>query len=99
MNDRPYTCDSLAQRWDVSAETVRQMIKRGDINAFMVGKLYRIPATEVERHESCKNSQLVASIAASASTGMRAAKDDAIVLRHAPERKRKPRPATLSLVN
>lgn len=99
MNDRPSTFDSLAERWGVSAETVRQLIKRGVIEAFKVGKMYRIPAAEVEGHESCTNSQSVASMAVCASIGMSIAKDDAFVLRHAPERRRKQKPATSSLVN
>ena len=46
---------TLGTRWGCSAETVRQMCKRGELNSFRPGpKLIRIPAQEVERFE-CQN--------------------------------------------
>lgn len=35
---RPLTPDALAERWGCSAETIRQMVKRGEIEAFRVGR-------------------------------------------------------------
>jgi len=99
MSRAAYSPTLLAQRWDISAETVRQMIKRGVLGAFMAGKQYRISASEVERYESCTKYQSNASEAASASSGTKTASADAFVLRHARERPRKPKPATSTLVN
>jgi excisionase family DNA binding protein len=48
---KPYTPESLAERWSCSAEKVRQMINRGELIGFRLGKLIRIPAVEVERFE------------------------------------------------
>lgn len=50
---RPLTPEQLAERWDVSANTVRNMIKRGELRAFRVGRLYRVPSEAVEERESC----------------------------------------------
>lgn len=49
---RPFTPDQLAERWDCSAETIRQMVKRGDLYGFRIGRLIRIPYAGVEAHEA-----------------------------------------------
>lgn len=49
---KAYTVESLAERWDCHAETVRAMIRRGLIHAFKVGKQLRISAEEVARYEN-----------------------------------------------
>lgn len=54
MTARPYSPETLADRWGCSSETVRQMCRRGDLAFFRLGKLIRIPAQEVERVE-CQN--------------------------------------------
>jgi excisionase family DNA binding protein len=54
MNARPFSPETLADRWGCSSETVRQMCRRGDLSYFRLGKLIRIPANEVERIE-CQN--------------------------------------------
>ena len=51
---KPFTPESLAQRWGCSAEKVRQMFHRDELAGFRLGKLIRIPAIEVERYE-CQN--------------------------------------------
>lgn len=51
---RPYSPESLADRWGCSAEKVRLMCRHGELAAFRLGKLIRIPANEVERIE-CQN--------------------------------------------
>jgi len=49
---RAYSPKTLAERWDCSAETIRQMCKRGELTFIRPGpKLIRIPAHEVERFE------------------------------------------------
>lgn len=54
---RPYSPETLAQRWGCSSEKVRQMCRAGELAAFRLGKLIRIPASEVERVE-CQNTAL-----------------------------------------
>jgi excisionase family DNA binding protein len=54
---RPYSPETLSDRWGCSSETVRQMCRRGDLASFRLGKLIRIPASEVERVE-CQNTAL-----------------------------------------
>ncbi len=48
---RPMTPEMLAERWMVSAETVRQLVKRGELRGFRVGRMIRIPADAVEEYE------------------------------------------------
>ncbi|MGK7663332.1 MULTISPECIES: helix-turn-helix domain-containing protein [unclassified Marinovum] len=91
---RPFTPDTLAARWDCSAETVRQLFKRGALRGFRVGRMIRIPADAVEEYE-CQTSASEGCAADTASTGLNPqAKDAAINLRHAPERKRRRKAAT-----
>lgn len=54
---KPFSPESLAERWDCSAEKVRQMVHRGELNGFRLGKLIRIPAIEVERYECAETQQ------------------------------------------
>ena len=91
----PYSCETLAARWSCSAETVRQLCKTGKLKHFRLQRLYRIPATAVDEYEQqCKASVSDTSAEASASTGRipGAESGDAISLRHAPDRRRKPKP-------
>jgi excisionase family DNA binding protein len=48
---RPFSPETLAERWSCSSEKIRQMCRRGDLGHFKLGKLIRIPAYEVERAE------------------------------------------------
>ncbi len=93
---RPVTPEILADRWQCSAETVRQLYKRGSLRGFRVGRMIRIPWEAVEEYEKCQQSASDACEADTASIGMtrRQASGSAISLRHAPERKQKPRAAT-----
>lgn len=54
MTAKPYSPESLAERWCCSAEKVRIMYRNGELAGFRLGKLIRIPAAEVERYE-CQN--------------------------------------------
>lgn len=54
MAERPYSPETLADRWGCSAEKVRLMYRSGELAGFRLGKLIRIPANEVERYE-CQN--------------------------------------------
>lgn len=51
---RPYSPETLADHWGCSAEKVRLMCRDGELASFRLGKLIRIPASEVERVE-CLN--------------------------------------------
>ena len=51
VSTRPYSPETLAQRWGCSAEKVRLMCKGGELASFRLGKLIRIPAAEVDRYE------------------------------------------------
>ena len=46
-----YRVPQLAARWGCSPGHVRNMIERGELRAFTIGRLVRIPAAEVERVE------------------------------------------------
>jgi hypothetical protein len=49
---KPFSPQTLAERWECSAQKIRQMCRAGEIGWFPVGpKLMRIPANEVERIE------------------------------------------------
>jgi excisionase family DNA binding protein len=54
VSERPYSPETLGDHWGCSAEKIRQMCRRGDLAFFRLGKLIRIPASEVERIE-CQN--------------------------------------------
>ncbi|MCA0847204.1 helix-turn-helix domain-containing protein [Salipiger thiooxidans] len=49
-----YSPDDLAERWGCSGETVRNMIRSGELPAFRVGRMYRIRWQDVDRHERCE---------------------------------------------
>jgi len=51
---KPFTPETLAERWGCSSEKVRQMFHTGELPGFRLGKLIRIQAIEVERYE-CQN--------------------------------------------
>lgn len=86
----PFTPETLANRWGVSAQKVRNMCIDGEVAHFRLGKLYRIPAVAVEEYEECQTSTSGVSEAGSASTGATTPESvSAISLRHAPERKRR----------
>lgn len=50
--ERPYTPETLADRWGCSANHVRNLIRRGTLPAFRLGRLMRIPAAAVADYEA-----------------------------------------------
>src|SRR3989344_2259651 len=52
---KPYTPETLAERWDCSPSHIRNLIDRGDLRSFRLGRLIRIPPEEVTRIE-CQSS-------------------------------------------
>ncbi|MFV0245142.1 MAG: helix-turn-helix domain-containing protein [Qingshengfaniella sp.] len=90
---RPYTPELLADRWDCSAETVRDMIRRGVLPAFRVGRMMRIAAQVVEDYE-CGTIESGVSRDASSSCGTtRTEPGDVIALRHTRKRTPSAKPA------
>lgn len=83
---RPFTPEQVADRWGVSANTVRTMIKEGALSAFRVGRLYRIPGESVQEIEACRNSKSDASEGNALSPGGPMESGDVIVLGHTIER-------------
>lgn len=45
---RPLTPDEIAERWACSGETVRSLIRRGELPAFRVGRMFRVSAADLE---------------------------------------------------
>lgn len=55
--DRPYTPAQLAEHWQCSERHVRNLIATGELEAFQIGRMWRIPAAVVrEREEQCQKS-------------------------------------------
>ena len=48
---KPYSPQTLAERWGCSDQKIRNMIEDRELAGFRLGKLIRIPASEVERYE------------------------------------------------
>jgi excisionase family DNA binding protein len=44
---KSFSPDNLAARWDCSAQHIRDLVQRGQLPAFRVGRLIRIPAEAV----------------------------------------------------
>ncbi len=57
-DNRPYSSEELATRWGVSAQHVRDLIAKGDLRHFRVGRLIRIPATAVREFEECQPTRI-----------------------------------------
>ena len=58
LAERPYSPETLADRWGCSSEKIRQMYHLGELHGFRLGKLIRIPANEVERWENIGSSSI-----------------------------------------
>ena len=54
LKARPYSSAELAYRWGVSDQHIRDLIAKGDLRHFRVGRLIRIPATAVREFEECQ---------------------------------------------
>ncbi|WP_420793509.1 helix-turn-helix domain-containing protein [Roseinatronobacter alkalisoli] len=45
------TPEHVAERWECSAETVRQMCRRGELPHFRVGRMIRLRPEHIEEYE------------------------------------------------
>jgi excisionase family DNA binding protein len=57
MDDRPYSTYELAERWGVSDQHIRDLIRSGELQHFRVGRLIRVPAAAVREKELCQNTE------------------------------------------
>ena len=71
---KPYSTQTLAERWGCHPRTVRELIRKGELRPFRIGALVRIPAEEVERYECAIESR--ATVAAMRSSGTTKAERD-----------------------
>lgn len=86
----PFTPETLAERWGCSGETVRQMVRSGQLPGFRVGRMIRISVIAVEEHEKCQSIELDAYEAVSVSHGTMPTEDEEDTgLRRRPIRKPK----------
>lgn len=49
---RPYTPATLAERWGVSTTLIYDLLNRGALPSFRLGKLWRIHADDVATYEN-----------------------------------------------
>lgn len=49
MQKQVYSIDEAARILEVHSDTIRRMIKRGELQASLVGRQYRIPQSEIDR--------------------------------------------------
>lgn len=47
----PHTPETLAERWQCSAQHVRNLFRRGELRGFRIGTMIRIPQDAVEEFE------------------------------------------------
>lgn len=55
MKDELWTVEEVAERWRVSARTVRAMLQRGNIPGIKIGMNWRIYLSDVMRYEQQQN--------------------------------------------
>jgi excisionase family DNA binding protein len=93
------TPDMVAERWGVSANTVRALIAERKLRAFRVGRLYRVPLDAVLEYEAredspCQNTGSESSTTVSSSRGGTEESDTVIVLTPTPLAQRSAKPST-----
>ena len=89
---KPYSPQTLAERWGCGESTVRNLIRRNELATFRIGTLIRISADEVERFE-CQTTRCSGSEGDMPLSGERMASADGEPYTPQIDRARKPRPA------
>lgn len=64
LNQRPFTPKELAKRWQCSEKHVRNLVLRGALESFRIGKMIRVTPEAVEDYE-CGSKSSEANIAPS----------------------------------
>src|SRR6187549_3694119 len=86
VSARPMTVEQVAQHWGCSDNHVRNLIHRGELKAFRLGRrMFRISPDAIGEYEKCQlqtTTGLDASTADSVSPGGRMESGDVIVLTH-----------------
>src|SRR5262245_65548619 len=83
MADKPHTPETLATKWRCSARHVRNLIHRGELECFRIGKLMRIRVEAVEEYE-CRKSTPSDTIAESSLSSTSTPTESATATRLAP---------------
>ena len=60
MTDRPFSVATLAERWGCSKRHISNMVRRGELTAFRIGKQMRFKPEEVGRVECGTGSPSIA---------------------------------------
>ncbi|WP_143033562.1 helix-turn-helix domain-containing protein [Roseicitreum antarcticum] len=92
MTARALTPEHVADRWECSAETVRNMCRRGELPHFRVGRMIRLRPEHVEAYE-CATTESDVSMGVSSSHGTKMASGGASVLTPQQRAKLRPKPA------
>jgi hypothetical protein len=92
---RPYSPQTLGERWGCSPQKIRTMCRSGELASFTLGKLIRIPASEVERIE-CQSSTASEDTAESSSSNMETLLGDDFAARLARQIEGSQRPVLVS---
>jgi excisionase family DNA binding protein len=50
-DERPFTPESLAREWNVSAQHIRNLIRQGELGHFRLGRLIRISAASARTYQ------------------------------------------------
>lgn len=58
MDNEIYTPDELAERWRITPQIVRRMLRNNEIVGFRLRGLWRVRRDEVERYERRKTAEI-----------------------------------------
>lgn len=98
MTDRPFSVATLAERWGCSKRHISNMVKRGELTAFRIGKQMRFKPEEVGRVECGTGSPSIAEGSSASSTSRQAIAAE-LRLRRLTSSQRQQRPQSLSVIS
>lgn len=96
--ERPYSVATLAERWGCSKRHISNMVRRGELTAFRIGKQMRFRPGEVERVECATVSQNTKEGSSALSTSRQAIAAE-LRLRRLTSSQRQQRPQSLSVIS
>ena len=85
LPERPFTPETLAERWQCSAQTVRDLINGGRLPAFRLGRMFRISQQVVQDFEAAGDPP--ATVEPQSPRRMSRWPEEQIMIRHARPRK------------